>query len=67
MKLKTRWRNIGACVYENVNGSRVHVSGRLVSVAGISQNIYEPAICRIIDINGGNIKRALMHYAEQSE
>lgn len=67
MKLKTRWRNIGMCVYENVNGSRVHVGGRLVSVAGVSQNIYNPAIDRMININGGNVKRALMHYAEQSE
>lgn len=57
------WKEISYPVYEN-GAIRIHVTGSLVKSLLLSRTIYvEPKARIYIRINGGNIKRGLMAYA----
>ncbi len=67
MKLSTRWKNLDSCVYENMLGDRIHVSGKLIRRKGAHPfRIYgrEPYYKIALKRTGGNEKRALMYVAE---
>ena len=67
MKLTTRWKNLDSCVYENMFGDRIHVSGKLIRRKGsVPKRIYglESYYKVALKRTGGNEKRALMYVAE---
>jgi len=70
VKLKTRWKHLGGSVFENMNGTRMHIQGKVmvfgnsVRADTVQNMLFQPNYLKVF---GGNRKRALMAIAEDLE
>lgn len=71
MKLKWRWKKLSNSVYEADNGIKVYCGGQLIKIPGgnyisgfeLPHRLHLPILRKVM---GGNWKRALLLYTEQT-
>jgi len=61
------WKQLKGPVWEHKKGVRIHISGLILRIGGISAPVDEfnnrDLLNKLVKVNGGNKKRGLMAFA----